>query len=228
MFGRQKIAMIIAEFIGTFSLAGAVLAMSGRTSFPFFAALIAGLIYGLMVLVIGSASGAHLNPAVTVGMWTVRKIGTATAVVYIVAQTLGGLASWAFNGYLLDAPLKNMVGHKFVTRVLVAEAVGALIFAFGYASAVYQNYKGLRRAATIGASLTLGILLATFASNGILNPALAIGVRSWGLAYVVGPLVGAVVGVNLYARLFAPAPAVSRAAVRKPAKKPTVKKSSRR
>lgn len=205
LFGRKKVAIVVAEFIGTFSLASAVLAMSGRTAFPFFSAVIAGGTLGLMVLAIGSVSGAHINPAVTVGMWTLRKIKTTQAVVYIAAQLLGGLAAWRFNEYLLNSPLKNIAGDKFDWRVLIAEAVGTLIFTFGIAAAVYQGYKGLRQAVAIGGSLTLGILIATFASNGALNPAVAIGVHSWSFAYVAGPLLGAILGMNLYAQLFAPA-----------------------
>ena len=43
MFGRKKIAMLVAEFVGTFTLSSVILAMIGRTTFPFFAALAAGL-----------------------------------------------------------------------------------------------------------------------------------------------------------------------------------------
>lgn len=234
MFGRRKIAMVVAEFIGTFTLASAVLAMSGRTSFPFFVATAAGTTLALMVLVIGSVSGGLINPAVTVGMWTLRKITTTAAVVFIAAQMLGGLVAWRFNEYLLDSPLKNTAGEKFDWRILVAEAVGTFIFTFGVAAAVYQGYRGLKRAVTMGASLSLGILIATFASNGALNPAVAVGVHSWSLAYVVGPLVGAVLGMNLYAMVFADRPPrakVAKTVVAKPAtrkttakKKPTRKK----
>ncbi len=204
MFGRKKIAIVVAEFLGTFSLASAVLAMAGRTSFPFFPAVMAGGTLGLMVLAIGSVSGAHINPAVTVGMWTLRKIGTTSAAVYIVAQLLGGAVAWRFNEYLLNSPLKNIAGDKFDWRVLIAEAVGTFVFTFGIAAAVYQGYKGLRQAVAIGGSLTLGVLIATFASNGALNPAVALGINSWSFAYVAGPLLGSILGMNLYAQLFAP------------------------
>ncbi len=205
MFGRKKIAMVVAEFLGTFSLASAVLAMSGRTAFPFFAAAMAGATLGLMVLAIGSVSGAHINPAVTIGMWTLRKIETTVAVVYIVAQLLGGAVAWRFNEYLLDTPLKNIAGAKFDWRVFTAEAVGTFIFTFGIAAAVYQGYKGLRQAVAIGGSLTLGVLVATFASNGALNPAVALGIHSWSFTYVAAPVLGSIIGMNLYAQLFAPA-----------------------
>lgn len=232
MFGRDKAAMVVAEFIGTFSLASVVLAMIGRTSFPFFAAVIAGGTLGLMTLVIGGVSGAHINPAITLGLWTQRQIDTAKAIVYMAAQFLGGLAAWTLSEYLLNSQLKSIAGDKFEPRVLVAEAVGTFVFAFGVAAAISQGYNGLRKAFTIGGSLTLGIVLATFASNGLLNPAVALGVQSWNYAYVTGPILGSIVGMSTYALLFAPrvtkrkAASVSRAkTVKKPAKKkPTARK----
>lgn len=228
MFGRKKIAMVVAEFIGTFTLASVVLAMAGRTTFPFFAAAAAGSALALMILAVGSISGAHINPAVTIGMWSLRKIETGVAVVYIAAQMAGGAAAWRFNEYLLDSPLKNISGEKFDWRILIAEAVGTMIFSFAVASAVYQGYKGLKQAVTMGTGLALGILIATFASNGSLNPAVAAGIHSWSVAYVVGPIVGAIVGMNLYSQLFAPALVGASRTVAAASTKRVVSKSTRK
>lgn len=203
MLGRKNIAMVVAEFFGTFILASTVLSMTGRTTFPYFSAVIAGTTYGLMVLVIGAVSGAYINPAITISMWTIRQIKTSRALLYIAAQMFGGFVAWSVNEYLLNAPIKNIAGDKFMWRVLIAEGIGAFIFALGVASAIGQNYKGLKRAATCGASLTLGVLVASFAGNGTLNPAVALGIQSWSFAYIAGPILGAVVGMNVYALLFA-------------------------
>ncbi|MEO8862738.1 MAG: aquaporin, partial [Candidatus Saccharimonadales bacterium] len=192
------------EFIGTYILASVYLAIAGRTAFPFYVSIAAGMTMGLMVLVIGATSGAHINPAVTVGQWTLRRIDTLKAVAYIVAQMLGGLAAWKMNEYLIGSNLKNIAGTGSDWRVFVAEALGTFVFTFGIAAAVYQGHKGLKRAVTIGGSLALGILVATFASNGLLNPAVALGMRSWSFAYVTAPILGSVVGMNLYLILFSP------------------------
>ena len=235
MFGRSKVAMLVAEFLGTFSLASAILAMARFTAFPFFAAAAAGGTLALMVLVIGATSGAHINPAVTVGMWSLRKIETTRAIVYIAVQLLGGLVAWRLNEYLMNSPLKNTAASKLDWRVFIAEAVGTFIFTFGIAAAVYQGYRGLRQAAAIGGSLALGILIASFGSNGLLNPAVAIGVRSISFAYLAAPVLGAVVGMNVYALLFAGQPVVAasasartagRTTMRRPAKK-SVRKTRR-
>ncbi len=204
MFGRNKVAALVAEFLGTFTLASVVLAMSGRTTFPYFVAMAAGGTLALMVLVIGSLSGSHINPAVTIGLWTLRQVTTTTAVVYIAAQMLGGAVAWRLNEYLLNTPLNNIANKTFDWRIFTAETVGTVIFTFGIAAAVFQGFRGLRQAVTIGGSLTLGIFLATFASNGLLNPAVALGVNSWSFIYVTAPILGAIIGMNLYAVLVMP------------------------
>ncbi len=210
MFGRDKLAMIVAEFIGTFSLASVVLAMVLRTNFPFFAAAAAGATLGLMVLVIGERTGAHLNPAVTIGQWTLRQIDTMQAVVFVAAQMLGGVVAWTLNEYLLDQTLKNIANTGFDARLFTAEAVGALVLGMGVAAAVTKGYAGLRAATTIGGSLALGIVLASFAGNGLINPAVAVGVQSWSFVYATAPILGCIVGMNLYAYLFAPVRATAR------------------
>lgn len=202
MFGRNKIAAVVAEFLGTAVLAATIFAMLGRTTFPFFADVIAGLALGGMVLVIGSAT--QLNPAVTVGMWTLRKLTTAQAAVNVAAQMLAGVGVWGLLTYLLNKPLRSMAGKDFDWRVLLAEAIGAFVFTFGVAGAVYKGYQGLQLAATMGASLTLGMLVASIAANGLVNPAVAVSVQSWDRAYALGPLAGSIVGMNLYAMLFGP------------------------
>lgn len=210
MFGRDKLAMIVAEFIGTFSLASVVLAMTLRTNFPYFAATGAGLTLALMVLIIGNRTGAHINPAVTIGQWTLRMIDTTKAIVFIAAQMLGGAVAWRLSEYLLNQPLNNIANTSFDPRILTAEAVGAAIFGIGIIAAIKQRYEGLQLAVTVGGSLTLGAIIASFAGNGLINPAVALATQSWSFVYVAGPILGMILGMNLYAWLFAPAKVAKR------------------
>ncbi len=203
MFSREKIAAVVAEFLGTATLATVIFAMIGRTTFPFFADVVAGLAVGSLMLVTGAVGSVHLNPVVTLGMWTLRKINTVQALLYITAQMLGGLGAWALLTYLLNKPLTSLAAKSFDWRVLTAEALGAFIFAFGVAAASYEGFKGLKLAYAVGASLMLGMMVASVASNGLVNPAVAVGVQSWDRSYVIGPIVGSVVGMNLYTLLFA-------------------------
>ena len=59
---------LAAEFIGTFLLASVVIAGQGQPIFVLFA--LTGI-----VLLIGGISGAHVNPAITIGAWATRRIG---------------------------------------------------------------------------------------------------------------------------------------------------------
>jgi len=205
MLGRKKIAMIVAEFLGTAVLTLVVLAVSKSTiGIPYFVALAAGLTIATMTLVLGSVSGAHLNPAITIGLWSARRIKTVPAVVYVAAQLLGGGAAYLLYTYFIGQHWKN-AGH-FDNQVLVAEAVGAFVFSMGWAAVVYKKFGETKGAATVGAALVLGVIVASGVSGGgIINPAVALGLRSWVLGtYVLGPILGAIIGFNLYGLLFAP------------------------
>lgn len=198
MFGREKIAMLVAEFLGAALLSTVTLAMLGRTSFPFFVAAAAGVAFGAMAYLFG----AHSNPAVTIGLWTMRKVQSLQAVAMIAAQMLGGVAAWKLTEYLLDSGIKNIAGDSFDWRILLAEAIGAFVLGLGVAVASTRAYTGAQWANALGVSLFLGVLVATFASNGVLNPAVAVGVQSWNWAYALGPVLGGVVGMSFYGLLF--------------------------
>lgn len=205
LLSRVNVAAVVAELMGTAVLTGTILAVSrSAIGVPYFVALGVGLSMAMLVLLVGGASGAHVNPAVTLGLWSARKVNTVRALVYIAAQFAGALVAYSLYNYLVPAGMQNIAGPDFQWTVLVAELVGAFIFTFGVAAAVYRGYEGGLKAATIGGSLAIGIIVAGMASNGILNPAAALGVDSWSKAYVVGPLVGGVIGVNLFTLLFAP------------------------
>lgn len=204
MFTRKKIAAFTAELLGTAVLTAVVLAVvRSAIGIPYFLAIGVALTLSLLVLILGSASGAHVNPAVTFGLWTLRKINTADAVMYIVAQFIGALAAAKLYVYLTEQSLQNIANTEFDWRILIAELIGTFVFTFGIAAAVYQRYEGGKLAMTIGGSLGLGILVAGVASNSVLNPAVALGIQSWSMVYVAGPLLGAIFGMNLYALLFA-------------------------
>ena len=208
MLARNKIAMVMAEFLGAGVLTAVVLAVSkSNIGIPYFVSLAVGLTLAALATVFGSISGAHLNPAITLGLWSARRIKTLPALAYIAAQLLGGFSAYKLYTYFVNSHWAN--SGKFESRVLVAEAVGAFVFALGWAATVYQKLEGGRAAFAVGASLTVGIIVASVGSGGLLNPAVALGVRSWVWGtYVLGPVLGAIIGFNLYALLFAPSEAL--------------------
>jgi len=118
-------------------------------------------------------------------------------------QLLGAAAAYWLFTYMFNAKLVN--SGQFDPRILMAETIGTMLLCIGIAAAVFNNYKEGKTAATVGVSISVGIMVASIASAGLLNPAVALGVGSWVWGtYVLGPILGAVIGFNLYALLFAP------------------------
>lgn len=204
MFGKRRLAAVVAEFLGTGALTLLVLSVQRSTiGVPFFVATAAGLALALMMFTVGHESGGFFNPALTLAMWTARKVTTLAGIAYIAAQMLGGFAAYALFKYFSNATMQSVGGH-YTTRILIAESVGTAVFAFGYAAAFYKRYTPATTAAFAGLAFMLGIVAASSASIGLLNPAIALGVRAWVWGtYVLGPVIGAIIGINLYDLLFA-------------------------
>jgi len=185
----------IAEALGTFTLALVVgLSMAGR--FPVPTPVLAGLVLMLFVYSMGHISGTHINPAVTIGLWSIKKIKGHEAAIYIVCQFIGAaLALWLVSSVI---GLPSQVTIDSFT-VGFAEALGTFFFAFGIASVVYGKTPGVMSGVVIGGSLLLGITIAAIlGSNGILNPAVALGIKSFNFTYLVAPIVGSVLGMQAY------------------------------
>ena len=174
-----------------------------RTSFPLFSGMAAAAVIGLFVLVASQFGAGHLNPAITFGLWTVRKVTTLKAVVFIAAQMLGGVAAMYLLRYFLGHPMDSIAGKTFEWKLFTAEAVGAGIFAFGVAAAVLQKFETNKLAVTAALSVLAGVLVASLASNAVLNPAVAVGVQSWSKAYAIAPFAGSIVGMNIFSMFFA-------------------------
>lgn len=209
MFSRRRLAKVGAEFLGVAVLTSVLLAVGkSGVGFSYFLSSGVALAYLAMGLFVMGISGAHFNPAVTLGMWTTRKIPTMQAIAYIAAQLLGGLAAWGLYSYLVKDQLAS-TASTFSWQVLVAEAIAGGFIAFGAAAVMFQGFNGLQAAATVAGAIFVGTLIASLGSNGIGNPAIALGVRDWSWAYVAGPLVGGIVGANLYLYLFAPESALN-------------------
>jgi glycerol uptake facilitator-like aquaporin len=189
----------IAEFVGTFALSFVVLAaVSQVLPLPVAVPVIAGLTLGLFVYTIGGVSGAHINPAVTIGLWSIQKINNRDAVAYIVVQIFAAAVAIVL-ARTLGMATPAAVATGFVAPLFFAEALGAFFFAFGIAAVVYSRVADQMSGVVVGGSLLLGILFASFAgSAGILNPAVAFALNAVSIMYIVGPIVGAVVGFHAY------------------------------
>ncbi len=183
-------AALIGEFIGAFLLAGAFLVTKGEP-------LYMGFVLLTLVLVVGTLSGAHLNPLVTVGAWVTRKVGHLRALGYIAAQLLGAGAAFVVvstfvHGVAQDAASASgyaaQAQEVFKMAALTeknhwfaffAELLGATIFAFAVAGAFREKVDRVAKAFTVGlglfvAALFAGVALSYVGANVALNPALAL------------------------------------------------------
>lgn len=211
MFSRKQIAVLLAEFVGTAVLALVMLSvLHSVLNLQYFVALAVGLTLAALVSTFDGNGVSLFNPAMTIGMWTVRQLSTLRALAYLVAEMLGAWAAYGLYTYFIKSTLQP-AGGDYDGRILVAEAVGAFVLAMAYAAAAFNNYTNARKAVTVGAAYTLAVIVAASATIGIINPALAFSVRAFDVfgsmgwtTYALGPVLGAVIGFNVYALLFAP------------------------
>lgn len=187
----------IVEGLGTFSLA-LVVGLAG-VKMPAMVPALAALVVGLFVYATGHVSGAHFNPAVTVGAWSIRKISPTVAVSYIVSQFIGASIALLLVSQLVESSAV-VIGES--TMIGFAELLGTFFLTFGIASVIYGKTPSAASGLVIGAALFLGVTFSTFlGASGILNPALAFSLHSFGLMYVLGPIIGGILGMQAYKHL---------------------------
>jgi len=186
----------VAEGIGTFVLT-LVVALGLAGVFPVSVPILAALTLGLFVYTLGHVSGVHLNPAVTLGLWSLNKISTDETIKYIAAQCVGaGVVLMVLPSLIPDVRVLT-TATDFATGF--AELLGTALFTFGVAAVVFGTVPSEQSGLIIGGSLLLGIAVAVLlGSNGVLNPAVALGIGSFNIMYVLGPIVGSMIGMRLY------------------------------
>lgn len=188
----------IVECIGAFTLSFVVLLAVSGVATPVAIPVIAGLTLGLFVYTIGAISGSHINPAVTIGLLSVKKITTNDAVMYIVAQILGAAFAIVVAKFL-GVAMPSATSSAFTLGDFIAEAFGAFVFAWGIAAVVYGKVRDDMSGMVIGGSLLLGLLISSLAGGaGILNPAVAFALNAVSLTSILAPIVGAVAGFQAY------------------------------
>lgn len=189
------------EAFGTFSLS-LIVALSLAGMFPVPTPVLAALTLALFVYTVGHVSGTHINPAVTIGLWSIGKIEMKEAALYIVSQFLGAAAAFFLAQYFIPS-LSYFHGGPARFESGLAEGFGAVFFGFGIASVVYGKVPEGVKGFVIGGSLLLGICVAFFAGSlGIVNPAVALAINSFNMMYLLGPIAGMVIGMWMY-KLFA-------------------------
>jgi aquaporin Z len=216
-----------AEFIGTFWLVfggcgSAVLAAKfPETGIGFLGVALAfGLTVLTMVYAFGHISGGHFNPAVTVGLYTARRIPTADVTPYVIAQLLGAIAGAAVlyviasgkagfsvaNGFAANGYAEHSPGGYSLLACLVAEVVLTFMFLMIILGVTDRRAPQGFAPLAIGLALTLIHLVSIPVTNASVNPARSTGpalfVGGWAVSQLwlfwVAPLIGAVLAGLIY------------------------------
>ena len=218
---------LAAEFIGTLWLVlGGCGAAVLAAAFPALGIGFVGvsLAFGLTVLTmayaLGHVSGAHFNPAVSVGLWAGGRFPARDLIPYILAQVLGGIAGagilyvianghagfdmaggFAANGYGDHSPGKYTLAACALTEVVLTFG-----FLFVILGSTHGNApKGFAPIA-IGLCLTLIHLVSIPVTNTSVNPARSLGPAlfegGWALQQLwlfwVAPIAGAILAGVVY------------------------------
>ena len=199
----------IAEAIGTFALvfAGTGAVVIDELTSGSVTHVGVGLTFGLavmaMIYAVGDVSGAHINPAVTLGFWLSRRFPSASVLPYIISQLIGAFAAsaliWAmFTSSTLGATHPaGSVWQSFVLEIVLTAILMFVILSVAAGS----KEKGLLAGVAIGGVIALEALFAGPISGASMNPArsLAPAVLSGALAdiwiYLAAPVLGAAIGV---------------------------------
>jgi aquaporin Z len=212
MIRKEKFQPLVAEYLGTILLSLAVLTANYMFSIgtaPWYVSLTAGGALALIIMGIGHVSGAHVNPAVTLGLWTRKQLPFITALLYIATQVIAGASALLAFNYFTGRELP-VAGSEFLWRAFFAEMFGAALFGAGIMIAFTKKLNDWSAATMIGASLTAGAMTASLASSGFLNPAVALANNSFNRVTLVAPLIGMVLGMHVYVWLLAPVEKQSR------------------
>jgi aquaporin Z len=222
----------IAEFLGTFWLtfggcgAAVISAAYPQLGIGFVGVALAfGLTVVTMAYAVGHISGAHFNPAITIGLWAGRRIPFSDVIPYIVFQVAGAIAAAAVlkivaqghPGFVLGDFASNgfgdlSPGHYNLLSCAIIEILLTFYFVLVIMGVTSAGAPAGFAPLAIGLTLTLILLVAIPVTNGSVNPARSTGPALFaGKAYVdqlwffwaapiAGALVAGFVGGDLFNR----------------------------
>jgi aquaporin NIP len=203
---------LLAEFIGTFAL---VFAGTGAVIFNQMTgvitqvgiAIVFGLVITAMIFTFGHTSGAHFNPAVTLGFAAIGDLSWRKACGYLIAQLLGAVtasavlrSTFGLVGNLgatipATAPVHAIVLEFILTFLLMTVILGAAVDA-----KAVKGFAGIAIGATVGLEAMFGGPISGASMNPArsLGPALFSGAWQYHWIYWVAPIAGAVLAAFVY------------------------------
>ncbi len=205
LFGTELIGTFFLVFVAT----GVVIVnnVSGGVLTHMGIAIATGLVVMTVVYSVGDVSGAHINPAVTIGFWLAGRFPRSQVFPYIISQCLGALLASFILRLLFpeQASLALTVPSEPVYQSFVMEFVMTLFLMFVILSVSTGSMeKGIIAGGVIGAVIGLAVLFAGPISGASINPArslapAAVVLNFSGLwVYLTAPFMGAALAVPIY------------------------------
>lgn len=208
----RRLRAYVAETAGTFALVaiGPGAAMVAARTHAFGQTGIA-LAFGLAVTIVvastGHLGGAHINPAVTIGFWSVRRFPARDVAPYIIAQCIGAIAASALLVWMLGsaggfgATVPNLpIPQSFVVEMGFTGLLGFVIMGVATDERTPPAVAPFALGATIfaGALVTGPLTGGSFDPARSLGPAVVGGVWTAHWLYWVAPIAGMMLGMRLY------------------------------
>ncbi len=201
---------LAAESFGTFALVfagtGAIIIneITGGAITHAGIALTFGLVVLAMIYTLGDVSGAHLNPAVTLGFWAARRLSWGEAWRYIIAQIFGALLASLTLKFLFPANMRLGTTHPAgpAMQSFILELILTFLLMFVILNvSTGAKEKGITAGIAIGSVIALEALFAGPICGASMNPArsLAPALASSNLKdlwiYLLAPVLGALAAV---------------------------------
>lgn len=211
-----------AEFFGTFVFvlvgAGSALGTASLTAPDSGAALLAAAFGNGMALAVAvtatlKISGGVLNPAVAIGLLSVKKLTAKESALYVIAEIIGAIAAGAALVAVFPATLGDQVrwgSPALGSSVSTLEGAGIeALLTFVLMFAIYGSAVDLRAphvgGIVIGLAVLVDVLVGGNLTGAAMNPARALGPMiaggfypSYWYIYLVGPVIGAVAAALAY------------------------------
>lgn len=209
----EAIRKYISEFIGTFFLVfvgcGAMVINNhvGGAITHVGVAMSWGLIIMILIYAIGDVSGAHMNPAVTIGFVVAKRFSIKEALPYIIAQLIGALVASFSLKYLF--PLDETLGASLPSGTWQQSFIFETILTFLLMFVILNvstgaKEKGIMAGAAIGATVGMEAMFAGPICGASMNPARSIGPAiasghtEYLWAYIVATILGAILAVLVF------------------------------
>ena len=202
-----------AEFVGTFGIVFAPVALSGTSRFHggdsslMAAAGVSGLAALAMIYALGPISAAHFNPAVTLGFAAAGRFPWRYVPFYMAAQFAGAVAAAGLVALLFGTGHGAHVPRVSWLRAIAVEAVLTFFLMLVIiAVATDRRVSGAVPGMAIGLTVVFDVLIGGPVTGGSMNPARSFGpaLFAGGAAlthfwiYIIGPVLGAIIAARLY------------------------------